>query len=173
MATPITGQSINAYPVPDSGLSTSSKKPVQNKVISGALADEYSASKTYAVGDLCIHDGVLYSCTTDITTAEVWTAAHWETGKIGDTVSDLNRQLSDKDLFDDIPGTTQTVTFNANDQPASIVHASGTDTVRTDIFTWADGTVTEVRTLADGRRVTYVTNLTTLVTTISAVEEAT
>ena len=88
-------------------------------------------------------------------------------------VDDLTRQLSDKDLFDDIPGTTQTVTFNANDQPASIVHASGTDTVRTDIFTWADGTVTEVRTLANGRHVTYVTNLTTLVTTISAVEEAT
>ena len=95
MATPITGQSINAYPVPDNKLSLSSKNPVQNKVISGALADEYSASKTYAVGDLCIHDGVLYSCTTDITTAEVWNAAHWETGKIGDTVNDLNRQLGD------------------------------------------------------------------------------
>ena len=88
-------------------------------------------------------------------------------------LDNLTSKLSDKDLFDDIPGTTQTVTFNANDQPASVVHTSGTDTVRSDVFTWADGTVTEARTLANGRHVTYVTNLTTLVTTISAVEEAT
>ena len=87
-------------------------------------------------------------------------------------ISDLKSAMSDKDLFDDITGTTQTVTFNANDQPASVVHKSGTDTVRSDVFTWGDGTVTEVRTLADGRHVTYVTNLTTLVTTISEVEEA-
>ncbi len=91
----------------------------------------------------------------------------------GEAVANLSRQLSDKDLFDDIPGTTQTVTFDSNDQPASVVYTSGTDTVRSDVFTWGDGTVTEVRTLADGRHVTYVTNLTTLVTIISAVEEAT
>lgn len=85
----------------------------------------------------------------------------------------LTQKVSDKDLFDDIPGTTQTVTFDANDQPASVVHTSGTDTVRSDVFTWANGSVTEVRTLANGRHVTYITDLTTLVTTISAVEEAT
>ena len=88
-------------------------------------------------------------------------------------VDDLKSAIRDKDLFDDIPGTTQTVTFNANDQPASVVHTSGTDTVRSDVFTWGGGTVTEVRTLANGRHVTYATNLTTLVTTISEIEEAT
>lgn len=97
-------------------------------------------------------------------------AAQIETNK--NDISDLKEVISDKDLFDDIPGTTQTVTFNANDQPISVVHTSGTDTVRSDVFTWGNGTVTEVRTLADGRHVTYVTNLTTLVTTISEVEEA-
>lgn len=92
--------------------------------------------------------------------------------EIVNSLKDITNALSDKYLFDDIPGTTQTVTFNANDQPASVVHTSGNDTVRSDVFTWGDGTVTEVRTLADGRHVTYATNLTTLVTTISEVEEA-
>ena len=41
------------------------------------IADEYDATATYAVGDVCIHDGKLYQCNTAIGTAEAWTAAHW------------------------------------------------------------------------------------------------
>ena len=41
------------------------------------VADEYSTSSTYAVGDYCLYDGDLYRCTTAISTAEAWTAAHW------------------------------------------------------------------------------------------------
>ena len=40
-------------------------------------AATYSASATYAVGDFCTKDGQLYRCTTAITSAETWTAAHW------------------------------------------------------------------------------------------------
>ena len=43
--------------------------------------EEYSSTKTYAVGDYCLHtaDNVtkLYVCNTAIATAEEWTAAHW------------------------------------------------------------------------------------------------
>ena len=39
--------------------------------------DEYSASKTYAVGDKCIYENALYKCITAISTAEAWTAGHW------------------------------------------------------------------------------------------------
>ena len=85
-----------------------------------------------------------------------------------DDVADLNSALN---LFDDIPGTVQTVTF-ANDKPASIVHTASGATVRTDAFTWGENSVTEVRTLADGTHITFVTNLDTLVTTISEIEEA-
>lgn len=41
------------------------------------IADEYDATATYAVGDVCIHDGKLYQCNTAINAAEEWTAAHW------------------------------------------------------------------------------------------------
>ncbi len=45
--------------------------------INGNISDAYSASSTYKVGELCIYNNALYRCTTAITTAEDWTAAHW------------------------------------------------------------------------------------------------
>jgi len=45
---------------------------------SGAIGvDEYSSSSTYAVGDLCIYNNILYQCNTAISTAEAWNANHW------------------------------------------------------------------------------------------------
>jgi len=41
------------------------------------LAAEYSSSATYSVGDYVIYQNELYRCSTAITTAETWTAAHW------------------------------------------------------------------------------------------------
>lgn len=41
------------------------------------IAAEYDSTATYAVGAYCIHEGTLYKCTTAISTAEDWTAAHW------------------------------------------------------------------------------------------------
>lgn len=53
------------------------------------LADDYSTSKTYAVGDYVIYSGNLYRCTTAITTAEAWTAAHWTRAQVGPDLDDL------------------------------------------------------------------------------------
>lgn len=50
------------------------------------VADEYSSSATYAVGDYCVYDGGLYQCTTAITTAEGWNAAHWTAVKLSDRI---------------------------------------------------------------------------------------
>ena len=41
------------------------------------LADEYSATSTYAVGDLVIHENMLYECNTAIASAEEWNSSHW------------------------------------------------------------------------------------------------
>lgn len=48
------------------------------------IADEYDATATYAVGDVCIHDGELYQCNTAIAAAEEWTAAHWTEIQVSD-----------------------------------------------------------------------------------------
>ncbi len=58
------------------------------------LATLYSSSKTYAVGDYCIYNDVLYKCTTAITTAEAWTAAHWTAVTVGDELTGLKADLS-------------------------------------------------------------------------------
>ncbi|MBO4785926.1 MAG: hypothetical protein J5510_02560 [Prevotella sp.] len=50
-------------------------------------APAYDSTATYAVGDYCTYSTKLYKCTTAITTAEPWTAAHWT--EIGRTVSSL------------------------------------------------------------------------------------
>ena len=55
----------------------------------GMVASEYSSSNTYAVGDYVYHSGTLYKCTTAITTAEAWTAAHWTAAKLAEDVGDL------------------------------------------------------------------------------------
>lgn len=58
------------------------------------LADEYSSSSTYAVGDYCMKDGVLYRCTTAISTAEAWTSGHWTAAQVGDELCDLQGSLN-------------------------------------------------------------------------------
>lgn len=57
--------------------------------ILGIIADSYSDSATYAVGDYCIHDAQLYRCTTSISTAEAWTAAHWTAVTLDDCLRAL------------------------------------------------------------------------------------
>ncbi len=71
-----------------------------------------------------------------------------------------------------ISGTTQTVTFDANGKPQRIVHTANNAAVRTDVFTWGENSVTELRTLANGKHITITTNLTTLETVITGIEEA-
>lgn len=165
----IVGQGISVSPVADAELSHESTSTVQNKVVTDAIASEYSTSKTYSVGDVCTHDGKLYECIVDIPTAEGWTLAHWKVSNLGDVANDLTRQLS---YFDDIPGTVQSVNFGTDGKPSSVVHTKSGVTVRTDSFAWGTGTVTETRTLANGAYITMVTDLTTLVTTISEIQEA-
>ena len=58
------------------------------------VADTYSASKTYAVGDYVYYNGTLYRCTTAISTTEAWTAGHWTAAKLGDDCSALKTQFN-------------------------------------------------------------------------------
>ena len=61
-------------------------------------APAYSSSATYAVGDYCVYNSQLYRCTTAITTAEAWTAAHWTAVTVGGEISSLKEDLND--IFD-------------------------------------------------------------------------
>lgn len=70
-------------------------------------------------------------------------------------------------LIEDIKGTTQTVTFNADGSVASVAHKNASNvTLRTDTFTYATNLITEVRTLADLSTITYINHLDTLITEV-------
>ncbi|MBQ5389810.1 MAG: hypothetical protein IIU58_02770 [Clostridia bacterium] len=68
--------------------------PASYTDIMAAIAPTYSASALYSVGSYAWYNGVLYRCTTAITSGETWTAAHWETVALGTCISDLKNALS-------------------------------------------------------------------------------
>lgn len=59
-----------------------------------SIAPDYSQSSTYAVGDYCIYNDLLYVCLTTISTAEAWTASHWMQVNVTSVLSDLNGALT-------------------------------------------------------------------------------
>lgn len=70
-------------------------------------------------------------------------------------------------LGDNVENTTQTYTFDSSGNLAQVTHTRDNTAIRTDAFTYGEGTVTEVRTLNTGETMTFVTTLTTLATTIT------
>lgn len=68
--------------------------PADYSQFMAAIAPAYSSSALYAVGSYAWYNGSLYRCTTAITTAETWTAAHWTVAVIGNDVSDLKSALN-------------------------------------------------------------------------------
>lgn len=59
------------------------------------VAPEYDATQTYAVGEYVRYSGDLYRCTTDISTAEAWTAAHWEATDVGEELKSQSDTMGD------------------------------------------------------------------------------
>ena len=58
------------------------------------VSDEYSATNTYAVGDYCIHENVLYKCKTAITTGEAFDSSKWVQTTCGTEFGELNSNLT-------------------------------------------------------------------------------
>ena len=81
---------------------------------------------------------------------------------------DCSELKSTSNLIDDmIKNTTQEITFDSAGNVQTITHKSGNTTIRTDAFTFASNSITEVRTLNTGESLTIVTNTSTLVTTVT------
>ena len=83
----------------------------------GVVASAYSAAKTYKVGDYVLYNSNLYRCTTAITTAEAWTAAHWTQVVLADDVTDLKSDLKGLDtlVLDNIDKVGEDVDVTWND----------------------------------------------------------
>lgn len=67
---------------------------------SSSTAEVYSSSATYDVGEYVVYSDQLYRCITAITTAEAWTAAHWEAVVLADELEVANTALETKAEID-------------------------------------------------------------------------
>lgn len=77
------------------------------------IADEYSSSSTYAVGDYVYHAGTLYKCTTAITTAEAWTSGHWTAAKLAEDLTSQSEKIDALEVYDTIENVG-IASFNSN-----------------------------------------------------------
>ena len=99
-----------------------------------------------------------------------------EIEQIEEDVSDLKTAIhgveqEEKILRSELLGVSTTVVMDGNGNPTSITYTKDNETVRTDTFVWGTDSVTETRTLANGKYITITTNLNTLAQTISEVQE--
>lgn len=99
------------------------------------------------------------------------TGAAADAKKTGDEIADLKSDFSESEsvqklLHDNVPGTIQNYTFT-DGTVSKVEHKSGNDIVRSDVFTYGESSITEVRTLATGETLTIVTNLTNLETSVT------
>ena len=81
------------------------------------LAAEYAVT-TYPLGEFCIRDNDFYECTTEITEAEAWNAAHWTQRTVGYVLSTL------KTLIDGKATAAQGALADTAVQPATIAAIS-------------------------------------------------
>lgn len=66
-----------------------------------SASDEFSKLSTYNVGDYCIYQGVLYKCTTAITTAGEWDATKWKATSIDKELKEISSSTENKDVISD------------------------------------------------------------------------
>ncbi len=90
-------------------------------------------------------------------------------GDISDLRTDAKQlEINAMLLHDEIPNTTQTIAFSpTTGDVSSITHMRENTAIRTDVFTFGNGSITEVRTLNTGESLTIVTNTDTLATTVT------
>lgn len=62
--------------------------------VKASIADDFSTSVNYAVGDFCYHLGTLYKCTT-AHTAGAWNAEHFTATQVGDEIGELKNTLGE------------------------------------------------------------------------------
>lgn len=60
-----------------------------------AIADQYSTTSSYNVGDIVLYEGDLYKCTVAIPVAEAWNAAHWSAMNVAEKISEVETSVTE------------------------------------------------------------------------------
>lgn len=69
---------------------------------------------------------------------------------------------------ENVPNTTQTLVYDSDGNISTVYHKNSSNVaIRTDVFTFTNTSITEVRTLSSGESLTIVTNLSTYATIVT------
>lgn len=66
---------------------------IENRALKSVVTDAYDNAGTYAVGDYCIYDDVLYKCTTAITSPEDFNSSKWSATKVTNEIAAVRSEL--------------------------------------------------------------------------------
>jgi hypothetical protein len=92
------------------------------------------------------------------------TTARGTKDSLGERIDDIDENLS---ATTKIKGTTQSIIFNSDGTVQRVQHKdSSNNLMREDVFTYSTNTITEVRTLSDGKTLTLINHLDTLTTEV-------
>ena len=167
------GKADSAYQKPSGGIPSSDMASAVQTSLGKADTAYQKPSGGIPAADIA--SGVIPDPTSiiDDTAGSGDTGKAWSADKSASTAQNLLSEISQSSIMEklqaeNLPDTTQTIVFDGSGNVTSITHKDGSNnTVRTDAFTFATNTITEVRTLSTGQSLTLVTNLTTLATTVT------
>lgn len=117
-----------------------------SSALKSSIANEFSISSTYTVGDYVIYEGQLYQCTTAVTTAGSWNSNNWTQAILGNDVSDLKGDVMDiEDSFPDEAYSYQTVPYEVEWEQGGVndsgVESDSSIRIRTDYIPIGEGIV--------------------------------
>lgn len=84
---------------------------IDERALKTVITDAYDATATYAVGDYCIYNDVLYKCNTAINTPEAFNVAKWDVTKVENEIAILNSTLNGVEFtyHDSVTGSSTSV----------------------------------------------------------------
>ena len=85
----------NYYVLVDNGTEGTGKANVKKIGPGNMISDAYSDQDTYAVGDVCIHNNILYVCNTEIDTPHAFDLSEWDPDTLGNYCSKLNGDVTE------------------------------------------------------------------------------
>ena len=85
----------NYYVLVDNGTEGTGKANVKEIGPGNMISDAYSDQDTYAVGDVCIHNNILYVCNTEIDTPHAFDLSEWDPDTLGNYCSKLNADTTE------------------------------------------------------------------------------
>lgn len=133
-----------------------------------ALDDSLTSTTTAAQAAAAGNQIIVADAQPSATTNKLW-IKNTPDSEVSVPTEDEFEDLSVKSTLEqeDVPDTTQTVTFDRFGNVETVVHERDNVAIRTDTFEFGTNTITETRTMFSGESLTITINTDTLVTTVA------